>query len=212
MTIQSDAKLEFIGDVLEDSPTYIAARQTALPGTPLTLTNTEFSNGSTRQITVTAYQAAPGGYGAGIYGTNANDEPLYEIITFSPTPGIPATGNLYFKTITRVFAGGGVEVSLGMSNRVVQTIPGRIRLKGYSIAYGGTLSGAVSFYDGVINIDTDLDVTPLSFNTYTYNSSNLMINFQIPGDGVLYKNGLTVTYQNAANLGSTIKMMNLFYG
>ena len=212
MTIQSDAQLEFISDTIPSSNTYIAARQPTVPGTSVTFTNTEFSNGSTRQITVTAYTPAPAGYGSFIQGTDANDEPIVEIITFPLTPGIPTTGNLYFKTIINAFAGGGTEISIGMSNRVVQTIPGRIRLKGYSVAYG-PLSGAVAFYDGVINMDTDLDVTPLSFTTYTYDTINLMINFQIPGDGILYKNGLGVSYENGVTSNtSPIRMMNLFYG
>ena len=211
MTIQTDVQIEFVSDTIAGTATYVAAAQDPAIGA-LQLTNTEFPNGSARQLSITTSSGEIAGHTVVVSGTNASDQSITETLSV-PTTAATFTGDLYFKTIISAFTSEPPwvgTISVGMANIIVQTIPGRTRLKGYSIAYG-TVSGAVSFYDGVINLPTDFNATPISFITYTYNTSNLMINFQIPDDGVLYENGLTVTYQSSST-GSTIRMMNLFHG
>ena len=203
MTTQTDVKIEFISDTTAGTSTYVASGTTVLPPEyNIPIMNNSFFNGSARQLVIDTDPGAEVN-SVVVVGTDSNDRPLTETIPLPIAGGI-IPGEKYFKTIESATGvpgdWTGRALAIGMLNTIVQSIPGRTRLKAYTIAYG-TTEGIISFFDGPTVDDT------LSFQTSTYESSNLMLNFSIPGEGILYENGLTVLYPNTAS-----RMMNLYYG
>ena len=208
MTTQTDVKVEFIGDVLEASPDYIASSQTPpAGGEPFILDNTEFSDGTTRILTFTTSSAQAGTVRLGLTFLDAAGITRNYFGTLPATPGtsiFDQTG-IYCMEVLEVFILQGTpttDISIGMSGMGSIYKPvakgSRIRLKGYSIC-STAVPGDIVFSSGPST------TSPVSFKART--AQNISLDYTIPGEGILYPNGLYVSYDLA-----NAKMMNLFYG
>ena len=205
--MQTDVKVEFIRDSIPGSNNYIVTSQTPTAGgSTLPLVNTEFSNGSSRQIilTTTAPQTSTD---ATITITGIDITGQEVEITRSPTAaaGVVTILNPLNKIISIVTAGTwNTPISVGMLNVVFKSMGGRggrVRLRGYSIC-PLTTTNAISFFSGPSLIAVNESV--LSFKAQT--SPNVSLDYPIPEDGIIYENGMYVSY----NVGDIISM-NAFY-
>ena len=223
MTSQTDVKVEFIMDTTAASADYVAEvtapTETTTPPWNITLetTGTSFSNGSARQLTFTSSGTATEINTVTVTGTDSSNRSITEDVEL-PISGALATSTNYFKTITSAVGAPPTvitettwprSVSIGMSSNALQSLPFRTRLKGYSIA-NGNINGPIFFFSGVPNASTGA-LSPLSFQAFGYATGNVMSNFTIPGEGILYEDGVTVTYA-ISTAGAPVRMMNLYYG
>ena len=219
--MQTDVKVEYISDTAAADTAYVAAIATPDATTdpeyniPLKTTGKEFSNGSARQLTFTSAGTITSENTVTVTGTGYNDQLITEDVTLDADVAL-ATSINYFKTIISAVGAPPTvpdtpwvrTVSIGMSDAVLQSVLGRIRLKGYSIA-NGAVDGPIFFFSGGPASDGELD--PLSFQAYGYAAGNVLMNYPIPGEGILYENGVTVAY-STTDSGAPIRMMNLYYG
>ena len=156
------------------------------------------TNASGRQVTVTS-----GGDDTGIsytiVGTDVNGDALTESLTGADTAAATTSG--FFKTITSITAVGDPAGSstAGINNSAADVVfAGRTRLKGYSIVSGGS-AGVIEFRNGSVT-GTAL------FKARTIGTDNTTLDMTIPEEGVVFKDGMYVTY----TVG-TIDMMTFFY-
>ena len=93
------------------------------------------------------------------------------------------------------------NITVGSGSLCAQALQGvnRVRLKGFSIVSGGT-AGVVNHFDGTPESGTIL------FKSRTIGTDNATVSHSVPGEGVLFKDGMTVQYTVA-----TIDMMTFFY-
>ena len=210
MTMQTDVKIDYLGDT-QESTDYIASLQTPPPlNEPFILTNTEFPSETSRRLTFTTNSAQITNVFLGVIFIDQNG---IERNYFAQLPTSPATVIFipefrYCARVVKVFILSGIpttEISIGMTNDSVIKNIGKgnpVRLRGYSIC--STLTpGEVSFFSKPDPLDP-ASLPTLSFKAQT--GQNISLDYPIPEDGVLYKNGLYVLY-NPINS----QAMNVFY-
>tara|TARA_R110002095_G_scaffold87507_4_gene76444 strand:- start:101 stop:328 length:228 start_codon:yes stop_codon:yes gene_type:complete len=74
-----------------------------------------------------------------------------------------------------------------------------VRLKGFSIVSGGT-AGVINYFNGTPDSGTIL------FKSRTIGTDNATVSNNMPGEGVLFTDGMSVQYTVA-----TVDMMTMFY-
>ena len=124
---------------------------------------------------------------------------MTESLTGADTAAATTSG--FFKTITSITAVGDPAGSstAGINNSAADVVfAGRTRLKGYSIVSGGS-AGVIEFRNGSVT-GTAL------FKARTIGTDNTTLDMTIPEEGVVFKDGMYVTY----TVG-TIDMMTFFY-
>ena len=209
MTMQTDVKLDYVGNTLPPSLDYIAASQTPPPiGEPFILTNTEFSDGTSRHITYTTSAAQAVDVILGLTFINENGVELTRYFSLPALPSTAVVTTQYCERFVKAFVYSGTpttDVSIGMiDDSIVKNIGkgGPIRLRGYSIC-SSSIPGEILFFSKNPN-PTPFTVGTLSFKAQT--AQNISLDYPIPGDGIPYKNGLYVLY-NPINS----QAMNVFY-
>ena len=196
----SDVTPVFISDENAADPDRLVTA--ARPNTSATMAATTFAGGNARNVTVTTAGTSDNGKTCTITGTDVFGNAMTELITSTGSAEAVA-GTKLFLTVTAVecsaqYAG---NITVGSGSLCAQTIQGvnRIRLKGLSIVSGGT-AGVINYFDGTPESGTIL------FKSRTIGTDNSTNSNTIPGEGVLFKDGMTVQYTVA-----TIDMMTFFY-
>ena len=134
-----------------------------------------------------------------VVGTDVNGDALTETVTGANAG--TATSSGFFKTITSITAVGDPagNMSAGINNSAADVIfAGRARLKGYSIVSGGTA--------GTIEFRNSSPTGTTLFKARTIGTDNTTLDMTVPEEGVVFKDGMYVTY----TVG-TIDMMTFFY-
>lgn len=137
-----------------------------------------------------------------ITGTDVFGNAMTEVIT-STSSAEAVAGAKLFLTVSAVECSAkyAANITVGSGSLCAQALQGsnRVRLKGFSIVSGGS-TGVVNHYDGTPESGTIL------FKSRTIGTDNATVSHSVPGEGVLFKDGMTVQYTVA-----TIDMMTFFY-
>jgi len=155
------------------------------------------TNASGRQVTILS-AGNDSAKSFNIVGTDVNGAALTENLTGANAGTATSTG--YFKTIASITAVGepAGNVTAGINGNAADVVfAGRIRLKGYSIVSGGT-AGEIDF------LNSGVSGTSI-FKARTIGTDNTTLDNTIPDEGVLFKDGMYVTF-----VIGTIDMMNFF--
>jgi len=197
---QSDVTPVFISDENAADPDRLVTA--ARPNTSATMAATTFLGGGARNVTVTTAGTGDNNKTCTITGTDVFGNAITEVITSTGSAEAVAGAKL-FVTVSAVkcsaqYAG---NITVGSGSLCAQALQGvnRVRLKGFSIVSGGT-AGVVNHFDGTPESGTIL------FKSRTIGTDNDTVSHAVPGEGVLFKDGMTVQYTVA-----TIDMMTFFY-
>ena len=200
MGVQTDVQVKFIADENAADPDRLVT--VARPNTSATMAATTFLGGGARNVTVTTAGTGDNNKTCTITGTDVFGNAITEVITSTGSAEAVAGAKL-FVTVSAVecsaqYAG---NITVGSGSLCAQALQGvnRVRLKGFSIVSGGT-AGVVNHFDGTPESGTVL------FKSRTIGTDNATVSHSVPGEGVLFKDGMTVQYTVA-----TIDMMTFFY-
>jgi len=202
----SDVKVKFISDEVAADPNGFSASAQVANNAALVLGGALADGGavtlagSARTVSITS-GGDDDGISFTVVGTDLDGASLTESITGADTGA--ATGSKFFKTIVSITAvGDPAGTVLAGTTAVAADIifGGRTRLKGYSIVSSGT-AGVVSFLNGEPNGGGSA-----LFKARTLGTDNTTIDNTIPEDGVLFENGMYITYTIA-----TVDMMSFFH-
>lgn len=191
----SDVKAVFIeADTDAADPDGVCASQTPGSESNLTINGAKASGGvatfgAARQITITS-AADESGRTFTIRGTDADGTSISEAITGADTA--LATGTKHFKTVTQVSIDGAATgaVTVGMNTSAIDVIfSGRARVKGTFIVNSST-AGTVIFRDS--SDAGESGTTTLQLGTVA--SATAERDVTIPGEGILFVNGVYVPY------------------
>ena len=175
----------------------------ARPDTSATMAQTTFAGGGARNVTVTTSGTGDNGKTCTITGTDVFGDAMTEVITSTGSAEAVA-GTKLFLTVTAVECSAkyAANITVGSGDLCAEAIQGknRIRLKGFSIVSGGT-AGVINFINGAPEDGTIL------FKSRTVGTDNTTVDRTIPEQGVLFTDGMVVSYTIA-----TIDMMTFFHG
>jgi hypothetical protein len=187
---QGDVKSRFFEDTNATSNTFVAAA--AQPTTTFTLAKTSFGTNTGRKITATTSGSGDSGKTITIVGTDVNGDALTEVITLPGSATTTSGTTNFFLTLTSatVSAQPAANVSLGMTDDVAGGIfAGRTRVRQMQVSSGGA-AGNVEVRNGSTS-----GATGITVRTTATADDNTTIN--IPQDGVLYKDGAFVTFNES---------------
>ena len=197
---QSDVTPVFISDENAADPDRLVTA--ARPNTSATMAATTFAGGGARNVTVTTAGTGDNAKTNTIVGTDVFGNAITEVITSTGSAEAVA-GEKLFLTVTSVTSSAqfAANITVGSGSLCAQALQGsnRVRLKGFSIVSGGT-AGVVNHFDGTPESGTVL------FKSRTIGTDNATVSHSVPGEGALFKDGMTVQYTVA-----TIDMMTFFY-
>ena len=197
---QSDVTPVFISDENAADPDRLVTA--ARPNTSATMAATTFLGGGARNVTVTTAGTGDNNKTCTITGTDVFGNAITEVITSTGSAEAVAGATL-FLTVSAVECSAqyAANITVGSGSLCAQALQGvnRVRLKGFSIVSGGT-AGVVNHFDGTPESGTVL------FKSRTIGTDNDTVSFTVPGEGALFKDGMTVQYTVA-----TIDMMTFFY-
>ena len=202
MSVQSDVQVRFIRDEQALDANGISTISGVGDNAALTINGALASGGSVtnasgRQVTILS-AGNDSDKSFNIVGTDVNGAALTENLTGANAGTATSTG--YFKTIASITAVGNPagNVTAGINGNAADVVfAGRIRLKGYSIVSGGT-AGEIDF------LNSGVSGTSI-FKARTIGTDNTTLDNTIPDEGVLFKDGMYVTF-----VIGTIDMMNFF--
>ena len=162
----------------------------ARPDTSATMANTTFAGGSARNVIVTTTGTGDNAKTCTITGTDVFGDAMTEVITSTGSAEAVA-GSKLFLTVTAVECSAqyAANLKVGSGTSCAQAIGGgaRIRLRGMSVVSGGT-AGTLSFIDGTPESGTTL------FTARTIGTANDTVDRTIPSEGVVFANGMSVSY------------------
>ena len=188
MGYQTDVRVLTVSDenASDDNRIVEASR----PDTTASLANTTFARGGARNIIVTTTGTGDNGKTTTITGTDVFGNSLSETIT-STSSAEAVAGSKLFLTVSAVECSAkyAADIKVGSGTLCAQAIGGgaRVRLKGMSITSGGT-AGTISFINGTPETGTTL------FKARTIGTANDVVDRTIPAEGLLFANGMTVSY------------------
>jgi len=175
----------------------------ARPDTSATMANTTFLGDGARNVIVTTTGTGDNAKTCTITGTDVFGNAMTEVITSTGSAEAVA-GTKLFLTVTAVECSAqyAANIKVGSGTLCAEAIQGsnKIRLKGFSIVSGGT-AGVINYINGTPESGTIL------FKSRTIGTDNTTLDRTIPEQGVLFENGMTVSY----TVG-TIDMMTFFHG
>ena len=162
----------------------------ARPDTSATMANTTFAGGAARNVIVTTTGTGDNAKTCTITGTDVFGNAMTEVIT-STSSAEAVAGTKLFLTVTAVECSAqyAANLKVGSGTSCAQAIGGgaRIRLRGMSVVSGGT-AGTLSFIDGTPESGTTL------FTARTIGTANDTVDRTIPSEGVVFINGMSVSY------------------
>ena len=162
----------------------------ARPDTSATMAATTFAGGAARNVIVTTTGTGDNGKTCTITGTDVFGSAMTEVITSTGSAEAVAGAKL-FLTVTAVECSAqyAANLKVGSGTLCAQAIGGgaRIRLRGMSVVSGGT-AGTLSFIDGTPESGTTL------FTARTIGTANDTVDRTIPSEGVVFANGMSVSY------------------
>jgi len=162
----------------------------ARPNTSATMAATTFAGGAARNVIVTTTGTGDNGKTCTITGTDVFGSAMTEVITSTGSAEAVAGAKL-FLTVTAVECSAqyAANLKVGSGTLCAQAIGGgaRIRLRGMSVVSGGT-AGTLSFIDGTPESGTTL------FTARTIGTANDTVDRTIPSEGVVFANGMSVSY------------------
>ena len=192
-----DVKSKTFLDTNASSDTYVAAA--ARPTTTFTLANSSFGTNTARKITATTAGTSDNGKTITIVGKDHNNDDATEVITLTGSAETSAGTTIAFLSITSatVSAQPADNVSLGMTADVFGSIfQGRTRVRQVNAESGGAI-GSVLFRDGSLT-GTALLTVRTGATAGDVNTVN------IPQDGILYKDGAFVTFDETQCNSATV--------
>ena len=170
----------------DDDRLVIAAR----PDTSATMANTTFAGGAARNVIVTTTGTGDNAKTCTITGTDVFGDAMTEVIT-STSSAEAVAGSKLFLTVTAVECSAqyAANIKVGSGTSCAQAVGSgaRVRLRGMSIVSGGT-AGTISFYDGAPEDGTVL------MKARTIGTANDTVDRTIPSEGVVFANGMSVSY------------------
>ena len=162
----------------------------ARPDTSATMAATTLAGGAARNVIVTTTGTGDNGKTCTITGTDVFGSAMTEVITSTGSAEAVAGAKL-FLTVTAVECSAqyAANLKVGSGTLCAQAIGGgaRIRLRGMSVVSGGT-AGTLSFIDGTPESGTTL------FTARTIGTANDTVDRTIPSEGVVFANGMSVSY------------------
>ena len=162
----------------------------ARPDTSATMEKTRFAGGAARNVIVTTTGTGDNAKTCTITGTDVFGDAMTEVITSTGSAEAVA-GSKLFLTVTAVECSAqyAANLKVGSGTSCAQAIGGgaRIRLRGMSVVSGGT-AGTLSFIDGTPESGTTL------FTARTIGTANDTVDRTIPSEGVVFVNGMSVSY------------------
>ena len=174
----------------------------ARPDTSATMANTTFAGGAARNVIVTTTGTGDNAKTCTITGTDVFGDAMTEVIT-STSSAEAVAGSKLFLTVTAVECSAqyAANIKVGSGTLCAQAVGdgARVRLRGMSIVSGGT-AGTISFYDGAPEDGTVL------MKARTIGTANDTVDRTIPSEGVVFANGMSVSYTL-----DHADMMTLFY-
>ncbi len=174
----------------------------ARPDTSATMANTTFAGGAARNVIVTTTGTGDNGKTCTITGTDVFGDAMTEVIT-STSSAEAVAGSKLFLTVTAVECSAqyAANIKVGSGTLCAQAVGdgARVRLRGMSIVSGGT-AGTISFYNGAPEDGTVL------MKARTIGTANDTVDRTIPSEGVVFANGMSVSYTL-----DHADMMTLFY-
>ena len=192
-----DVKSKTFLDTNASSDTYVATA--ARPTTTFTLANSSFGTNTARKITATTAGTSDNGKTITIVGKDHNNDDATEVITLTGSAETSAGTTTAFLSITSatVSAQPADNVSLGMTADVFGSIfQGRTRVRQVNAESGGAI-GSVLFRDGSLT-GTALLTVRTGATAGDINTVN------IPQDGILYKDGAFVTFNETQCNSATV--------
>ena len=192
-----DVKSKTFLDTNASSDTYVATA--ARPTTTFTLANSSFGTNTARKITATTAGTSDNGKTITIVGKDHNNDDATEVITLTGSAETSAGTTIAFLSITSatVSAQPADNVSLGMTADVFGSIfQGRTRVRQVNAESGGAI-GSVLFRDGSLT-GTALLTVRTGATAGDINTVN------IPQDGILYKDGAFVTFNETQCNSATV--------
>ena len=192
-----DVKSKTFLDTNASSDTYVATA--ARPTTTFTLANSSFGTNTARKITATTAGTSDNGKTITIVGKDHNNDDATEVITLTGSAETSAGTTIAFLSITSatVSAQPADNVSLGMTADVFGSIfQGRTRVRQVNAESGGSI-GSVLFRDGSLT-GTALLTVRTGATAGDVNTVN------IPQDGILYKDGAFVTFDETQCNSATV--------
>jgi hypothetical protein len=184
----SDVKALTVNDENAADPDRLVTA--ARPNTDATMATTTFAGGAARNVTVTTAGTSDNAKTCTITGTDVFGDAMTEVITSTGSAETVA-GTKLFLTVTAVACSAqyAANITVGSGTLCAEAVGGggRIRLKGFSVVSGGT-AGTVSFVNGTPESGTTL------FTSRTIGTANTVIDRTIPENGVLFENGMSVSY------------------
>lgn len=93
-----------------------------------------------------------------------------------------------------------IHSSAAVSGTAVSLVPGRVRLKSVIIA-GGAGAGTVTFSDGATPANAAVGLSKLVCDT---GANSNVTNVLMPGEGILFENGIWYTPTTTVPLGVTV--------
>ena len=192
-----DVKSKTFIDANAASATFVAAA--AQPTSTFTLANTSFGTNTARKINATTAGTGDNGKTVTIVGTDHTGAAATEVITLTGSAETGTATTTAFLTITSatVSAQPAANVSLGMTADVFGTIfEGRTRVRQVNAESGGAI-GSVLFRNGSIT-GTGLLTVRTGGTAGDINTVN------IPQDGILYKDGAFVTFDETQCNSATV--------
>ena len=162
----------------------------ARPDTSATMANTTFAGGGARNVIVTTTGTGDNAKTCTITGTDVFGDAMTEVIT-STSSAEAVAGTKLFLTVPAVECSAkyAANIKVGSGTLCAEAISSgtRLRLKGFSIVSGGT-AGTISFVNGTPESGTTL------FTARTIGTANTTVDRTIPEEGVLFNNGMSVSY------------------
>ena len=184
----SDVKALTVSDenASDDDRLVTAAR----PNTSATMANTTFAGGAARNVIVTTTGTGDNEKTCAITGTDVFGDAITEVITSTGSAEAVA-GSKLFLTVTAVECSAqyAANIKVGSGTLCAQAVGNgaRIRLRGMSVVSGGT-AGTISFINGTPETGTTL------FSARTIGTANDTVDRTIPSEGVVFANGMSVSY------------------
>ena len=184
----SDVKALTVSDenASDDDRLVTAAR----PNTSATMANTTFAGGAARNVIVTTTGTGDNEKTCTITGTDVFGDAITEVITSTGSAEAVA-GSKLFLTVTAVECSAqyAANIKVGSGTLCAQAVGNgaRIRLRGMSVVSGGT-AGTISFINGTPETGTTL------FSARTIGTANDTVDRTIPSEGVVFANGMSVSY------------------
>ena len=192
-----DVKSKTFLDTNASSDTYVATA--ARPTTTFTLANSSFGTNTARKITATTAGTSDNGKTITIVGKDHNNDDATEVITLTGSAETSSGTTTAFLSITSatVSAQPAGNVSLGMTADVFGSVfQGRTRVRQVNAESGGAI-GSVLFRDGSLT-GTALLTVRTGATAGDINTVN------IPQDGILYKDGAFVTFDETQCNSATV--------